>query len=114
MSEYGDCIKEVELASFTLLVFSTTGGMGNEAIEFYRQLADHLSRHSSTSYSQILASIRYTLSFSLLRSAGVASMFRGPCLNYFLVAGVIQLSSTYQLVLGVVGKGIPGKKHKSE
>jgi len=34
-------------------------------------------------------------------------MFRGPCVNYFSVAGVIQLSSTYQLVLGVVGKGIP-------
>ena len=43
--------------------------MGREAIVFYRRLADHLSRRSSTSYSQTLAFIRCTLSFSLIRSA---------------------------------------------
>ena len=58
-----------EQASFTPLVFSTTGGMGGEALTFYRRLADMLSRHSSTSYSGTLAWIRCTLSFSLLRSA---------------------------------------------
>ena len=47
----------------------TTGGMGGEALTFYRRLADMLSRHSSTSYSGTLAWIRCTLSFSLLRSA---------------------------------------------
>ena len=51
------------------LVFSTTGGMGREALTFYRRLADMLSRHSSTSYSGTLTWIRCTLSFSLLRSA---------------------------------------------
>ena len=58
-----------EQASFTPLVLSTTGGMGGEALTFYRCLADMLSRHSSTSYSGTLAWIRCTLSFSLLRSA---------------------------------------------
>ena len=67
--EYGDRVTEVEQASFTPLVFATTGGMGREAIVFYRCLADHLSRRGSTSYSQTLAFIRCTLSFSLLRSA---------------------------------------------
>ena len=67
--EYGDRVREVEQASFTPLVFATTGGMGREAIVFYRRLADHLSRRGSTSYSQTLAFIRCTLSFSLLRSA---------------------------------------------
>ena len=32
--EYGDRIREVEQASFTPLVFATTGGMGKEAIVF--------------------------------------------------------------------------------
>jgi len=67
--EYGERVREVEQASFTPLVFSTTRGMGREAIVFYRCLADHLSHCGSTSYSQTLAFIRCTLSFSLLRSA---------------------------------------------
>ena len=54
--EYGDRVREVEQASFTPLVFATTGGMGREAIVFYRRLADHLSRRGS-SYSQTLAFI---------------------------------------------------------
>ena len=33
--EYGDRVREVELASFTPLVFSTTGGMGREGAVFY-------------------------------------------------------------------------------
>ena len=59
----------VEFASFTPLVFATTGGMGKEAITFYRRLAELLSKHSALSYSSTLAWIRCTLSFSLLRSA---------------------------------------------
>ena len=34
--EYGERVREVEQASFTPLVFSTTGGMGREALTFYR------------------------------------------------------------------------------
>ena len=41
--EYGDRVRELELASFTPLVFSTTGGMGREAVTFYRRLAELLS-----------------------------------------------------------------------
>jgi len=67
--EYGERVREIELASFTPLVFGTTGGMGKEALVFYRCLADRLSHHGSMSYSSTLAWIRCTLSFSLLRSA---------------------------------------------
>ena len=59
----------MELASFTPLVFATTGGMGREALTFYRRLADLLSRRSAMAYSSTLAWLRCTLSFSLLRSA---------------------------------------------
>ena len=44
--EYGDRVGEVERASFTPLVFATTGGMGREAIVFYRRLADRVSLFS--------------------------------------------------------------------
>ena len=67
--EYGDRVREVEKASFTPLVFATTGGMGKEATVFYRRLADLLSRRNNVVYSTTLAWIRCTISFSLLRSA---------------------------------------------
>ena len=67
--EYGDHVREVELASFTPLVFSTTGGMGKETVTFYRCLSELLSRHNTMTYSSTLAWLRCLLSFSLLRSA---------------------------------------------
>ena len=69
--EYGDHVREVEKASFTPLVFATTGAMGREATVFYRRLADLLSHKSNMIYATILAWIRCTLSFSLLWSAAV-------------------------------------------
>ena len=33
--EYGDCVRAVEFASFTSLVFSTFAGLGREASIFY-------------------------------------------------------------------------------
>ena len=41
--EYGDCVHEVELASFTPLVFVTTGGMGRKVLTFHHCLANLLS-----------------------------------------------------------------------
>ena len=35
--EYGDRVREIEQASFTPLVFATTGGMGREASIFLSQ-----------------------------------------------------------------------------
>ena len=69
--EYGDRVREVEKASFTPLVFATTGGMGKEATVFYRRLADLLSRRNNMPYSTTLAWMRCALSFSLLRSAAM-------------------------------------------
>ena len=66
--EYRDRIREVECASFTPLVFATTGGMGREATAFYKRLADLISTYNNSMYSTTMAWIRCTLS-SLLRSA---------------------------------------------
>ena len=59
--EYGDHVCEVEKASFTPIVFATTGGMGKEATVFYRQLTDLLSHKSNLKYSTTLAWMRCTL-----------------------------------------------------
>ena len=67
--EYGDRIRQIEMASFTPLVFSTTGGMGREATAFYKRLADLISNKRNTTYSKAIAWIRCNLAFSLIRSA---------------------------------------------
>ena len=122
--EYGKRVREVEQAS---LVFSTTGGMGGEALTFYRRIADMLSRHRSTSYSGTLAWIRCTLSFSLLHSATMCIRGTQSILPtilprkwaILLALGTFScplsvVQHTCSLVLGVVGKGStssPGKKN---
>ena len=64
--EYGDCVRSVESASFTPLVFSTFGGLGREASILYSRLADLLAIRHATQYSQMLSWMRCTISFSLL------------------------------------------------
>ena len=48
--EYGDRVWEVELALFTPLVFSTTGGMGREGTVFYRWLVNLLASKQDWAY----------------------------------------------------------------
>ena len=67
--ENGERVREVEMVSFTSLVFSTTGGMGKEEVTFYRRLAELLSKRNTMTYSSTLAWLCYLLPFSLLRSA---------------------------------------------
>ena len=60
-------IHEVEHSSFTLLIFSATGGMANEATVFYKRLASLLSDKWVTNYAAVMGWVRCCLSFSLLR-----------------------------------------------
>ena len=60
---------EVELSSFTPLVFSITGGMARGATVFYKSLASMLSEKWDQHYSTTLGWLRVTLGFSLLKSA---------------------------------------------
>ncbi len=66
---YEQRIREIEHASFTPLVMSTTGGIGREATTFYKRLASLLSYKWDTPYSHTLNWLRCRLSFSLLRSS---------------------------------------------
>ena len=66
--QYGEKICNVEHASFTLLVFTTAGGMGPSASTFYKHLSSRLSIRYSKSYSTVLNWIRCRISFSLRSS----------------------------------------------
>ena len=68
-SAYEQRIREIEHASFTPIVLSTTGGMGPIATTFYKRLADRLASKWNSSYSQTIGWLRSRLSFSLLRYA---------------------------------------------
>ena len=66
---YEQRVLQVEHASFTPLLFSATGGLGNEANTFYKRLASLLASKRDDPYGSTLAWLRCRLSFSLLRSS---------------------------------------------
>jgi len=67
--EYAQRVQDVEHGVFTPLVLSTTGGMGQEPVTFYKRLADGISRKEQKAYSVVMGWIRCCLSFAILRSA---------------------------------------------
>lgn len=81
--EYGQRIREVEHGVFTPLVFSSTGGMGQEATTFYKRLASMISQKRQHPYPTVMGWLRCRLSFAALRSAimcirGSRSSFHRP------------------------------------
>lgn len=72
---YEQRVREIEHATFTPLVFSATGGMANEAGNFYKRIAFRLATKWDQPYSCTMAWLRCRLTFSLLRSA--IQCFRG-------------------------------------
>ena len=67
--QYGQRVREMEHGVFTPLVFSSTGGMGREAITFYKRLADMLSQKRQHPYPTVMGWLRCRLSFASLRSS---------------------------------------------
>ncbi len=66
---YEQRVHEVELGSFTPLVFSTSGGMAKSTTIAYKRLASMLADKRDQPYSTVMAWLRCHLSLSLLRSA---------------------------------------------
>ena len=66
---YEQRINKVKLASFTLLIFSTTGGMGKSATVLYGRLADKIATKTKQPYSSTMTWVRCMLNFSLIRSS---------------------------------------------
>ena len=70
--QYEQRVQEVEHATFTPLVMSTTGGMGKAATTFYKGLAPMLSEKRDVPYAKTLNWIRCRLSFALLRASMIS------------------------------------------
>ena len=66
--KYEQRIREIEMASLTSLVFSTSGGMSGCTNVFFKRLA-YLFSLKKLDYGNAMAWLRCRLSFSLLRSA---------------------------------------------
>ena len=77
-NKYVDRVLNVEKATFTPLVFSTTGGMGTEASRFYNHLAEKIANKTGQRYSDTIGFIRRRLRFDLLRTCVISLRgFRG-------------------------------------
>ena len=69
---YNRRVIEVEHGSFTPLVFSTCGGMGSEAFNFHKRLAERISVKRNEAYDDVITYIRRKLRFSILRTSLIA------------------------------------------
>ena len=67
--KYASRILEVEQGTFIPLVFSTTGGIGEECARYYARLAELLAIKKGETYSTMVSRIRAKASFALLRGA---------------------------------------------
>ena len=78
--KYNHRVMQVEKASFTPLVFSTTGGMAPECTSFHKKMANMISQKTKEEYSQVMSHLRTRIRFSLLRSTLIAVRGeRGKC-----------------------------------
>ena len=69
---YNDRILQVEKATFTPLVFTTSGGMAKECTKFHKKLANLISNKTKEEYSHVMNHLRTRLRFTLLKSTLIA------------------------------------------
>ena len=82
--KYNDRIVNIERASFTPLVFTTSGGMGKECHRFNKRLAEMIAVKQKQPYAHVMADIRTRLRFALLKATVVAVRgFRGYAAQTF-------------------------------
>ena len=66
---YSRRVLDIEHGTFTPLVFTTTGGMGNECLRYHSRLAELIAIKKGEQYGKTMSWIRSRISFALLRSA---------------------------------------------
>ena len=69
---YNQRIIQVEQATFTPLVFSTTGGMAPECTRYHKKVAELVSTKTKEDYSKVMSYIRTRVRFTLLKSTLLA------------------------------------------
>jgi hypothetical protein len=70
-NQYGERITNIDHGSFTPLVCSTSGGVGEEANRVIKKLATMLAEKHNESYSHIVGHLRASIAFSLCRAANI-------------------------------------------
>ena len=70
--KYNQRVLQVEKASFTPLIFSTTGGMAPECERFHKKVAAMISDKTKEDYSKVMDYIRTRVRFTILKSTLVA------------------------------------------
>ena len=65
---YNERIIQVEKGSFTPIVVSTFGGMGQEAERYHKRLAELIAEKRNEAYSHVVNYVRTRLRFCLLKS----------------------------------------------
>ena len=65
---YNERVLQIEKGSFTPIVMSTFGGMGNEAKTHHKRIAKLIAEKRNEIYSDVISYIRTRLRFSLLKS----------------------------------------------
>ena len=66
---YDERVREIEHASFSPLVFSTSGGMGTTATIVYKRIASMIAEKQEKPYSRTIHWVRCRINFSFLRSS---------------------------------------------
>ena len=69
---YNQRVIQVEKATFTPLIFSTSGGMAPECTLFHKRLAVLISNKTKEEYSHVMNHLRTRLRFTLLKSTLIA------------------------------------------
>ena len=79
----------VEGGSFTPLIMTTTGGLGEEFLKVVKKAASKIEeKHDSEKYPEIMSTIKQKLRFSILRSTlrslrGCRTPIKTPSLDNF-------------------------------
>ena len=70
--QYNSRVLEIEKATFTPVVFSTSGGMGTEAAALFKKVAEKISWKTGQNYCDVMAFIRRRLRFDLLKTSPIS------------------------------------------
>ena len=84
--QYSTRVLDIEHGTFTTLIFTTTGGMGKESLNYHSKLAELIAIKKGEDYAKTISWIRARTSFALLRSAliclrGTRSTVRKYCMG---------------------------------
>ena len=70
--KYNERVINVEKATFTPLIFTTTGGMAPECERLNKRLAERIALKQREHYSQVMSHVRTRLRFALLKATLIA------------------------------------------